>query len=53
MIAPIRRGWLDLIPYSLTAFGYWVLISIAAYRALWQLVHNPFYWEKTHHGVSR
>jgi len=53
MLAPIRRGWLDLIPYSLTAFGYWVLISIAAYRALWQLLRNPFYWEKTQHGVSR
>ncbi len=53
MIAPLRRGWLNLIPYSLTAFGYWVLISIAAYRGLWQLVHDPFYWEKTRHGVSR
>jgi cellulose synthase/poly-beta-1,6-N-acetylglucosamine synthase-like glycosyltransferase len=53
MLAPIRRGWLDLIPYSLTAFGYWVLISIAAYKALWQLLRNPFYWEKTQHGVSR
>ena len=53
MLAPIRRGWLDLIPYSLTAVGYWVLISIAAYRALWQLLRNPFYWEKTQHGVSR
>ncbi len=53
MLAPIRRGWLDLVPYSLTAFGYWVLISIAAYRALWQLLRNPFYWEKTQHGVSK
>ena len=53
MLAPIRRGWLDLIPYSLTVFGYWILISIAAYKALWQLIRNPFYWEKTQHGVSR
>jgi cellulose synthase/poly-beta-1,6-N-acetylglucosamine synthase-like glycosyltransferase len=53
MLAPIRRGWLNLIPYSLTAFGYWVLISAAAYKALWQLLRNPFYWEKTQHGVSR
>jgi cellulose synthase/poly-beta-1,6-N-acetylglucosamine synthase-like glycosyltransferase len=53
MIAPLRRGWLSLIPYSLTAFGYWVLISIAAYKGLWQLIHNPFYWEKTRHGVSK
>lgn len=53
MIAPLRRGWLSLIPFSLTTVGYWVLISIAAYKALWQLVRNPFYWEKTRHGVSK
>jgi cellulose synthase/poly-beta-1,6-N-acetylglucosamine synthase-like glycosyltransferase len=53
MLAPIRRGWLDLIPFSLTVFGYWVLMSIASYKALWQLLQNPFFWEKTHHGVSR
>jgi cellulose synthase/poly-beta-1,6-N-acetylglucosamine synthase-like glycosyltransferase len=53
MLAPIRRGWLNLIPYSLTAFGYWVMISIAAYKGLWQLLRNPFYWEKTQHGVSK
>jgi cellulose synthase/poly-beta-1,6-N-acetylglucosamine synthase-like glycosyltransferase len=53
MLAPIRRGWLELIPYSLTVFGYWVLMSIAAYKALWQLLRNPFFWEKTEHGVSR
>ena len=52
MLAPIRRGWLGLIPYSLTAAGYWVMISIAAYKGLWQLLRNPFYWEKTKHGVS-
>ncbi len=53
MLAPIRRGWLNLIPYCLTVPGYWVLISIAAYKALWQLIRNPFYWEKTQHGVSK
>ena len=53
MLAPIRRGWLDLIPYGLTSFGYWVLISVATYKGLWQLLRNPFYWEKTQHGVSK
>jgi cellulose synthase/poly-beta-1,6-N-acetylglucosamine synthase-like glycosyltransferase len=53
MLAPIHRGWLNLIPYSLTVVGYWVLMSVAAYRALWQLLRNPFYWEKTQHGGSR
>jgi cellulose synthase/poly-beta-1,6-N-acetylglucosamine synthase-like glycosyltransferase len=53
MLAPIRRGLLGLVPFSLTVFGYWALMSIAAYKGLWQLIHNPFYWEKTQHGVSR
>jgi glycosyltransferase XagB len=53
MLAPIRRGWLKLIPYSFSLFFYWVLISVAAYRALWQLVRDPFFWEKTEHGLSR
>jgi len=31
---------------------YWVLHSVAAYKALWQLIRNPFYWEKTNHGLT-
>ncbi|MCB9453700.1 MAG: glycosyltransferase [Anaerolineaceae bacterium] len=31
---------------------YWVLHSIAAYKALWQLIRKPFYWEKTNHGLT-
>lgn len=52
MLAPLRRKWVDLVPYSLTVFAYWALMSIAAYKALWQLVYKPFYWEKTRHGLS-
>lgn len=29
---------------------YWLMISLATYRALFQLVHAPFYWEKTDHS---
>lgn len=32
---------------------YWLLISVAAYRALWQLVSRPHYWEKTTHSARR
>lgn len=32
---------------------YWLLISLAAYRAMFQLARNPFHWEKTPHGQSR
>lgn len=53
MLAPIRRGFLELIPYSFSLAGYWVLLSAAAYRALWQLLRDPFLWEKTPHGLSQ
>jgi glycosyltransferase XagB len=29
------------------------LLSAAAYRALWQLLRDPFLWEKTPHGLSQ
>ena len=32
---------------------YWVMMSIAAVKAAVQLIFNPSYWEKTHHGLSR
>ena len=32
---------------------YWLLISGAAYRAIWQFMTDRFAWEKTEHGVSR
>ena len=31
---------------------YWVLISIGAWKGLWQLVVRPHYWEKTVHGLD-
>lgn len=31
---------------------YWMLISVAVYRAFIQLFVSPSYWEKTEHGVS-
>jgi hypothetical protein len=32
---------------------YWLLISAAAYRALWQFMTARFVWEKTEHGLAR
>ncbi len=53
MLAPFRRRWLHLVPFSLTVFWYWILMSVAAWKGLWQLITKPFYWEKTQHGLSR
>jgi cellulose synthase/poly-beta-1,6-N-acetylglucosamine synthase-like glycosyltransferase len=53
MLGAYRRGYTGLIAYALSAPVYWAMMSVAAYKALWQLIHNPFYWEKTTHGISR
>jgi glycosyltransferase XagB len=31
---------------------YWMLIGIAAWRALWEFAVQPFHWNKTRHGLS-
>ncbi|HRE43521.1 MAG TPA: glycosyltransferase [Terricaulis sp.] len=37
---------------ALTMLFYWPLASLAAYRALGELLLRPHYWRKTAHGVS-
>jgi cellulose synthase/poly-beta-1,6-N-acetylglucosamine synthase-like glycosyltransferase len=32
---------------------YWLLISLAAWQALWDFLVRPFHWHKTRHGISR
>jgi glycosyltransferase involved in cell wall biosynthesis len=49
----LHRGGRGLLGAALTIPVYWLLQSIAGYRALWHLAHAPFHWEKTTHGVSR
>ena len=43
------RGWYFTLA---TMPLYWLLISLAAWMALWQFIVAPFYWNKTEHGVS-
>ncbi len=50
-LAARRRRAYDLMPFSLLNPFYWLLHSIAAWRALGQLVFSPFHWEKTPHGI--
>ena len=48
-VAVIRRRRWRLAASALLMPLYWVLISVAAYRALAQLVTAPYRWEKTEH----
>jgi len=44
---------LDLFVASLLTPLYWVMMSVAALKAGYQLVFQPSYWEKTVHGLDR
>lgn len=52
VIAALKRKYYDLVPVGILLPVYWILHSIAAYKAFWQLIFNPHYWEKTEHGTS-
>ncbi|MFM9889488.1 MAG: glycosyltransferase family 2 protein [Rickettsiales bacterium] len=47
-----REGWTDMRAALLLYPLYWLLHSVAAARALWQLARRPHFWEKTCHGLS-
>jgi cellulose synthase/poly-beta-1,6-N-acetylglucosamine synthase-like glycosyltransferase len=51
-ISAARRGMWRLAPWAVLQPIYWILHSIAAYKAAWQLITRPFYWEKTTHGLD-
>ncbi|MFM2090489.1 MAG: hypothetical protein RLZZ127_978, partial [Planctomycetota bacterium] len=51
--ACLALGRPGLAPAAALAPLSWALHSIAAWRALWQMVVQPFAWEKTAHGRSR
>jgi cellulose synthase/poly-beta-1,6-N-acetylglucosamine synthase-like glycosyltransferase len=51
LIAAIGRGQDDLTLYALLVPFYWLLMSIAGYIALFELIVRPYYWQKTEHGL--
>ena len=53
LIGCLNRRQYALIFWSLLIPFYWLLMSVAAYIALCQLLTRPHYWEKTRHGLSR
>lgn len=48
LAAPNRWSWARLLAIVTRPF-YWPLMSIAAYRAIWELANKPFFWAKTPH----
>lgn len=50
MIGCARRGHWGVIKYVFLIPFYWLLISVGAAIASYQLIFKPHYWEKTIHG---
>ena len=48
----LSQKWYDFISAAILAILYYWLLPIAGMRAWWQILRNPFYWDKTEHGVS-
>ncbi|MCP5362131.1 MAG: glycosyltransferase [Hyphomicrobiales bacterium] len=49
----VTLRWWHLLPFALCFPFYWVMHSLASFRAVWQLITRPHYWEKTMHGHSQ
>jgi glycosyltransferase involved in cell wall biosynthesis len=48
-----RRHLLGSAWVLLAMPAHWLLLSLAAWRALYQLARDPYRWEKTEHGLAK
>ncbi|WP_353474031.1 glycosyltransferase family 2 protein [Salipiger sp. H15] len=48
----LRSPHPGLLPWVPTLFLYFPLATVALYKALWEMLSRPFYWDKTSHGRS-
>lgn len=51
MVGVAKHGHWSLVKWVFLVPIYWLLISRAALKALYQLFFKPHYWEKTIHGL--
>jgi cellulose synthase/poly-beta-1,6-N-acetylglucosamine synthase-like glycosyltransferase/glycosyltransferase involved in cell wall biosynthesis/O-antigen/teichoic acid export membrane protein len=52
MIGAAKRGQWEIIKYIFFVPFYWLLTSVGAFIALYQLIVKPHFWEKTIHGLD-
>lgn len=50
MYGCMRKEHYQLIPWTLGILCYWALTWLAAFIALYELLREPHYWQKTAHG---
>ena len=52
ILAVWARGTRTLAIWTPTLMGYFPLATLAAFKGIWELVRQPFYWDKTEHGLG-
>ncbi|MFT4999159.1 MAG: cellulose synthase/poly-beta-1,6-N-acetylglucosamine synthase-like glycosyltransferase [Planctomycetota bacterium] len=52
VVATSGKNHRFLILWVPTMVFYWPLGTIAAYKAMYEVLFAPFYWDKTKHGIS-
>jgi hypothetical protein len=52
MVAVSRREHRHLMAYVLSLPFYYPMAALSAYKAIKELVVEPFYWDKTEHGIT-
>lgn len=50
MIGCAKKNLWDLVKYAYITPLYWLGMSLAAWRAVYEMAVNPHYWSKTVHG---
>lgn len=53
MVSARESGWPNLVFAALLSPMYWAMMSLAAVKALVQLIVAPSFWEKTVHGLDQ
>lgn len=53
LLGCFRRRYDDLLWHSLLTPVYWIMMSYSGWRAFLQFFSDPFYWEKTQHGLCQ
>ena len=52
LLAALRSGSPRLLRAVPAMPLYWLLVSFASWRALWELFTDPHHWHKTEHGAA-
>lgn len=51
MIGCAKRQQEELIPFAFFIPFYWLGMSVASWKALYEVIKKPHYWSKTQHGL--